>query len=97
VAPGASLDLFPVSGWGAAALFVEALRTLGPDVTRPRLLEAMRAISRYDGGGIHAPLDPETGVTEGCFIIVRVTDRKWVREHPASGFDCSLGERYKYG
>jgi ABC-type branched-subunit amino acid transport system substrate-binding protein/predicted small lipoprotein YifL len=97
VAPGASLDLFPVSGWGAGALFVEALRALGPDLTRPRLLEALRAINRYDGGGIHAPLDPETGISDGCFIIVRVTDRKWVREHPASGFDCSLGERYKYG
>jgi hypothetical protein len=26
-----------------------------------------------------------------------VKDRKWVREHPASGFDCDLGEVYRYG
>jgi ABC-type branched-subunit amino acid transport system substrate-binding protein len=97
VAPGAQLDLFPIQGWGAAALFVEALRALGPDVTRPRILEAARAIPKFDGGGVHAPLDPETGVSDGCFIIVRVKDRKWVREHPASGYECKLGERYKYG
>ena len=95
--PGAQIDLFPVSGWGAAALFVEALRAVGPDVTRDGLLAALAKIRRSDGGGIHAPLDPTTGATEGCFAIVRVKDRKWVREHPASGFDCDLGEVYRYG
>jgi branched-chain amino acid transport system substrate-binding protein len=96
VAPGASIDLFPVSGWGAAALFVEALRAVGPDVTRERLLAALDAITTYDGGDIHAPLNPKTGATEGCFVIVRVESRKWVREHPSSGYECGLGEPYKY-
>ena len=31
VAPGAQIDLFPVSGWGAAALFVRALQTVGAE------------------------------------------------------------------
>ena len=95
--PGASLDLFPISGWGAAALFVEALRSLGANVTRDRLLAALSQIHRYDGGGISAPADPVTGATDGCFAIVRVKDRKWVREHPSTGFDCELGESYRYG
>ncbi len=97
VAPGASIDLFPVSGWGAAALFVEALRKVGPDVTRERLLAALDTITRTDGGGIRAPSNPRTGQTEGCFIIARVKDRRWVREHPASGFECGLGEAYRFG
>ena len=97
VAPGAQLDLFPVTGWGAAAMFVEALRSLGPNVTRERLVTALDGMSEYDGGGIHAPLNPSTGASEGCFAIVRVEARKWVREHPDSGFDCSLGEPHRFG
>jgi ABC-type branched-subunit amino acid transport system substrate-binding protein len=97
VAPGAQLDLFPVSGWGAAALFVEALRTLGPNVTRARLLDALNGIHRYDGAGILTPRDPGTGAAGGCFVVVRIKDRKWVREHPDTGFDCSLGVAFRYG
>jgi branched-chain amino acid transport system substrate-binding protein len=96
VAPDASIDLFPVSGWGAAALFVQALRTLGPDVTRERLLAALGAIERTDLGGIRGPLNASTGATEGCFIIVRVENRKWVRQHPSSGYECDIGETYRF-
>ncbi len=95
--PGAQLDLFPVTGWGNAELFVRALRAVGAEVTRPRLLAALAEIKSDDYGGIHAPLDPTSGRTEGCFIIVRLKDRKWIREHPSSGFECGLGEVYRYG
>ncbi len=97
VFPDASIDLFPVSGWGSAALFVEALRRTGPDVTRQRLLASLATINREDGGGIRAPTDPRDGTTEGCFNITRVKDRKWVREYPASGYECKLGEAFSYG
>jgi hypothetical protein len=97
VYPGASIDLFPVTGWANAALFVEALRATGPDVTRARLLSSLGAIKTTDGGGIRAPLDPRTGESQGCFVIVRVEDRKWVREHPSSGYECKLGEAFSYG
>jgi ABC-type branched-subunit amino acid transport system substrate-binding protein len=97
VYPGSSIDLFPVTGWANAALFVEALRATGPDVTRARLLASLGAIKTTDGGGIRAPVDPRTGVTQGCFVIVRVKDRKWVREHPSSGYECKLGEAFSYG
>jgi len=97
VYPGASIDLFPVTGWANAALFVEALRATGPDVTRQRLMASLDAIKTTDGGGMRAPLDPRTGTTEGCFAIVRVEGRKWVREHPSSGFECKLGEAFTYG
>ena len=56
--PGAQLDLFPVQGWAAAALFVEALRAVGPNVTREGLLAALGQIRRSDGGGLHAPRRP---------------------------------------
>jgi hypothetical protein len=86
-----------VSGWGAAALFVQALQSVGANVTRPRLLAALDGITASDGGGVHAPTNPKTGATQSCFIIVRVKNGKWVREHPSSGFDCGHGEAYHYG
>jgi branched-chain amino acid transport system substrate-binding protein len=97
VAPGSQIDLFPVSGWGAAALFVQALREVGPEVTRERLLAAVAAIQRSDGGGIRGPVNPSNGETEGCFVIVRVEQRRWVREHPDTGYECGLGEVHVFG
>lgn len=97
VFPGAQIDLFPVNGWGAAALFTEALAAVGPDVTRERLLAALEAITSGDGGGMRAPFNPSTGDTEGCFVIAQVQGEKWVRQHPAEGYECDLGESFQFG
>jgi branched-chain amino acid transport system substrate-binding protein len=97
VAAGSQLDLFAVDGWGAAALFVQALQKVGPNVTRASLLQALDGITSSDGGGMRAPSNPKTGATQNCFIIVRVQNGRWVREHPATGFDCGHGESYHYG
>jgi ABC-type branched-subunit amino acid transport system substrate-binding protein len=95
--PSGQIDLFPVGGWGDADLFVQTLRRLGPDVTRNRLIDvALTQIKRHDDG-VEAPYDPTTGITEGCFVIARVEKGKWVREHPAKGYECGMGERFKYG
>ena len=96
VFPGSQIDLFPVNAWAASALFAEALRAVGPDVTRERVLAALGAIQSADGGGMRAPSNPSTGETDGCFIIAKVVNRKWVREHPAEGYECELGEGYRY-
>ena len=97
VAPSAKVDFFTVTGWTSTDLFVRALQAVGPDVTRARLLAALAKITTADGAGIHAPVNPSTGLTQHCFIIVRVKGGKWVREHPADGFDCGHGEAYRYG
>jgi len=95
VAPGGQIDLFPVNAYAAASLFVQALRDVGPDLTRDKLLTALGGITRTEG--IRAPTNPSTGQTEGCFIIVRVENEEWVREHPDSGFECGLGQVHRYG
>jgi branched-chain amino acid transport system substrate-binding protein len=96
VFPGSQIDLFPVNGWGAAALFTEALAAVGPDVTRERLRAALDAITSGDGGGIRAPFNPSTGDTQGCFVIAQVQGQRWVRQHPAQGYECDLGESFKF-
>ncbi len=93
--PGAQLDLFPVGGWSDAHLFVEALRQIGPDVTRAKVIDVIdNQIERTDGGGI----EPERTVGEviPCFVMVKVVDQKWVREHPQSGYECELGQKVDF-
>ena len=97
VAPSAKVDFFTVTGWTSTDLFVTALQAVGPDVTRARLLAALAKVTSGDGAGIHAPINPSTGLTQHCFIIVRVKGGKWAREHPAAGFDCGHGEAYRFG
>jgi hypothetical protein len=29
-------------------------------------------------------------------VVVRVEGGRWVREHPAQGYECSMGEPYEF-
>jgi branched-chain amino acid transport system substrate-binding protein len=97
VFPGAQLDLFPVSGWGRAAVFTEALRKLEGSITREGLVDALYTIKKFDGGGIEAPIDPTTGLGQACFNMAVHKGGRWVRDYPADKlYECSLGENFKF-
>ncbi|MCU1483287.1 MAG: hypothetical protein JWN67_33, partial [Actinomycetia bacterium] len=94
--PGQQMDLFNVSGWGAAAYFVDALRLAGGDVNRASLLAALAKVPKYDDGGVGVPFDPHTGEPTRCFSIAKHQGGAWKREFPANGLECNLGEVLKY-
>ncbi|MBA3654506.1 MAG: ABC transporter substrate-binding protein, partial [Actinobacteria bacterium] len=95
--PGGQLDLFPVSGWGYAALFVDALRLAGGNLTRKTLLDALYKVPQFDFGGINAVSNPSTGAGDRCFVMARHVNGTWKRLHPASGgYECNTGELYKF-
>ena len=96
--PNGQIDLFPVNGWTAADLFAVALRQMGPEVTRAKIIDVIGTkIKDHDGAnGISAPAFPSQGIATTCFVVVRVQGGKWVREHPATGYDCTTGERVFY-
>lgn len=95
VFPSAQVDLFPVGGWGSAALFVQALEILGPNVTRAGVIDVItNKISTSNGGGLVGTGKP--GALLPCFIMVKVVDKKWVRESPAKGFDCTPAEEISF-
>jgi hypothetical protein len=97
VYPGGQLDLFPVDGWGYAALFVDALKTMGPNVTRKGLMEALYKVPKFDFGGINAAVNPATGEGDRCFMMAKVVNGQWKREWPTSGeYECNVGENYKF-
>jgi ABC-type branched-subunit amino acid transport system substrate-binding protein len=97
VFPGAQLDLFPVSGWGHAAFFVQALQSIEGAMTREALIDALYKQTKFDTGGLAANIDPRTGGGEGCWNMAVHRGGKWIREYPADKlFECDIGELYKF-
>jgi hypothetical protein len=97
VFPGAQLDLFPVSGWGRAALFTSAMRHVTGTITRQSLLDALYREKTFDGGGIEVPVDPTTGLGKPCWTMAVHRGGHWVREYPTNKlYECDLGESYKF-
>jgi ABC-type branched-subunit amino acid transport system substrate-binding protein len=95
--PGAQIDLFPVNGWGAAALFVKGLQQAGADLTREKLIQIVNGIPEDDGGGMLGTLYPAERRATTCFVIERIDAQRWVREYPASGYECAMGEVFRFG
>ena len=97
VFPGAQLDLFPVSGWGHAAFFVEALQRIEGEISRETLLAALRKAEKFDTGGLAEAVDPQTGLGNGCWNMAVHKGGKWVRKHPPDKlFECDIGENFKF-
>ena len=78
-----------LQGWSSGLLFATAAQSLGSNLTRAGLVDALTAIHSWDGNGIQAPADPGGRVPSGCFLYMQVKNGKFVRLHPKKGFDCS--------
>ena len=98
VFPGAQLDLFPVSGWGRAALFVEAMQRIEGSITRQALIDALYKVPKFNGGGIETTIDPRTGQGEGCWNMAEHKGGNWVRVFPTDKlYECGIGETIRFG
>jgi ABC-type branched-subunit amino acid transport system substrate-binding protein len=96
VFPGSQLDLFPVSGWEHAAIFVDALQKLQGEITRDALVDALYTL-KETSGGIEAPFDPSTGIGGGCFNMAVHRGGHWVREYPTDKlYDCNPSYSFKF-
>ena len=97
VFPGAQLDLFPVSGWGRAALFTEAMQKIEGTITRKALVDALYKLTKFSGGGIETTVDPRTGLGDACWNMAVHRGGKWVREYPTDKlYECDIGELYRF-
>lgn len=77
-----------VQGFSAGLLFATAAASLGNDLTREGLVEALEGITEWDGGGLTMPGNPADNQMSGCFLYMRVIDGEFVREFPDEGFEC---------
>jgi ABC-type branched-subunit amino acid transport system substrate-binding protein len=91
VDPNQDVDLFALFAWTSGRLLEKALRDAGPAITRDTVLAALGTVTTFDANGIIAPSNPAGKRATDCFVVIRVEDGKFVREHPSSGFDCQTG------
>ena len=90
--PGADIDFFAIMSWAAADYFVTALRNIDGPPTREALWNSVRTLGSFDADGFLAPIDPAKNQGASCFVIAKVRDGRWYRDHPAQpGFECSYG------
>lgn len=89
VKPGARPTGLGMYAWSSAALTVQILKDMGPDVTRAKFLEAVKKVNGYEGNGIIPPQNIGGKVPADCNIIVVVQGGQFKRLEPAgSGMRC---------
>jgi ABC-type branched-subunit amino acid transport system substrate-binding protein len=96
-----------VQAFSAGLLFAQAAGALGSRLTRTGLVDQLKSIKHWDGGGLQAPADPGDNRGLSCFLYMQVKGNKFVRFWPkkpsdgTNGFDCnpsytfSLPKRYE--
>jgi hypothetical protein len=90
-APGAVPDYFGLYAWSAFRLFQKLAIQIGPDLTREKMLAALKGTKEWNGNGLHGPHQTGAKLPTVCNVYVQVKGGKFVRMAPASGFDCSGG------
>lgn len=88
-APGAKPDPYGLYAFSAGLMLQWALKAIGPDVTRSKLIAQLSKLKSWSGDGLHAPIDVADKTPSACFMYVKVEDGKFVRVFPRKGFDCS--------
>jgi len=91
VSPGYDTDLYALLGWSSAQLFVQALRSAGPDPTRGKVLAALDKVTAFNGSGLFATVNPAGKVPATCYILAEVVKGQFVRvaDPPGDGFRCN--------
>ncbi len=90
-APGAKPDFFGFYAWSAGRLFAKVHQDVGPKITRKTFLEAVKKVHSWDGNGLHVAHDIGAKLISPCFLYLEVKGGRFVRKHPSSGFECSMG------
>jgi ABC-type branched-subunit amino acid transport system substrate-binding protein len=87
--PGAVPDYFGLYSWSAFRLFQKLASEIGPDLTREKLLAALKATKEWNANGLHGAHQTGAKLPTTCNLYVEVKGGKFQRMAPASGFDCS--------
>jgi hypothetical protein len=66
-------------GWTSAQLFVQALRAVGPNPTRGKVLTALRKVTPFNASGLLATANPARKVPSVCYLLAKVVKGQFVR------------------
>jgi len=83
------IDQFSNSSWANAALFVEALKRAGPQVTRAKLLAALAQIHSFSDNGTFPDTDIASKKNSVCYQLLQIRGGKYTKvDTPPKGFRC---------
>jgi ABC-type branched-subunit amino acid transport system substrate-binding protein len=85
-----------VQAFSAGLLFATAMRELGDDITREGLLDELRTITSWDGGGLHFETNPGDNLGSACFMYAEVRDGEFVRLWPEEVTTWQCDEAYRF-
>jgi ABC-type branched-subunit amino acid transport system substrate-binding protein len=88
-APGAVPDYFGIYAWSAYRLLQKLATGIGPDITRAKLMAALKATTTWNDYGMHGPMQIGAKRPTVCTLYMQVKNDKFQRMWPASGFDCT--------
>jgi ABC-type branched-subunit amino acid transport system substrate-binding protein len=95
------LDVFTTEGWIQAAYFVQGLIKAGPELTRAKLLTALKGITNFNADGMSAtfpsPAQKGTLPAQYCNNIEASTATGYTQIYPKTGnFGCVAQKQYTY-
>jgi hypothetical protein len=92
---GGTPDQFSAYSYAAVLAFADAVNAIVKDsgvngLTRPNLITAIKGLTDFDAGGMLGKRSFADGQTTSCFMMVKFTNGKWVRQYPKKKgtFDC---------
>jgi hypothetical protein len=92
---GGTPDQFAAYSYAAMVAFGDAVNNVVKDqgvngLTRTNLINAIKGLTSFDAGGMLGKRSFATGLPTSCFLMVKWTDGKWVRQYPKKKgtFDC---------
>jgi ABC-type branched-subunit amino acid transport system substrate-binding protein len=97
VAPGAHHDIFGILAWSAGLAFEQAVKAVGPDLTRAAVIKQLQGITNWTGDGIQPPVNIGGKVPSKCFAYFKIENGAFQRVYPTAPntFDCNSG-LYQY-
>jgi ABC-type branched-subunit amino acid transport system substrate-binding protein len=87
--PGATPNYFGIHTWSAFRLFQVLATGIGPEISREKMLAALKSVKTWNGNGLHGPHQTGAKMPSTCSLYLQAKGGKFVRLAPASGFNCS--------
>jgi hypothetical protein len=92
---GGTPDQFAAYSFGATIAFRDAVNAIVKShgvngLTRTNLIAAIKGLTNFDADGMLGTHSFKDGQTTRCFVMVKWTNGKWVRQYPSKKgtFDC---------
>jgi len=92
---GGTPDQFSAYSFAATLAFADGVNAIVAKdgvngLTRTNLITSIKGLTDFDAGGMIGKRSFKTGATTNCFLMVKFTNGKWVRQYPTKKgtYDC---------